>query len=168
MLNRPVLSDSVTPWTVALQTPPLSKRMLQARILEWVVMPSSRGSSQPRSPTLQEVSLPSEPPVKPKNTGVGSLSLLQGIFLIQESNLSLLHCTQILHQLRYQGFLAPMLIWGQITYQSLISSKVFYFLHMTGILHLLGFCIHNPWPGMSFASMSTARNAHKTQLQSSG
>ena len=40
-------------------------------------MPFSRGSSQPRSPTLQADSLPSEPPGKPKNTGVGSLSLLE-------------------------------------------------------------------------------------------
>ena len=31
-------------------------------------------------------SLPAEPPRKPKNTGVGSLSLLEGIFLTQESN----------------------------------------------------------------------------------
>jgi len=31
-----------------------------------------------RSPTLQVDSLPSEPPGKPKNTGVSSLSLLQG------------------------------------------------------------------------------------------
>ena len=37
----------VTPWTVARQAP-LSMRILQARILEWVAMPSSRGSSQPR------------------------------------------------------------------------------------------------------------------------
>ena len=29
----------------------------------------------------------SEPPGKPKNTGVGNLSLLQGIFLTQESKL---------------------------------------------------------------------------------
>ncbi|XP_070328622.1 COMM domain-containing protein 7 isoform X1 [Odocoileus virginianus] len=36
---------------------------------------------EPRSPTLQENSLPSEPQGKPKNTGVGGLSLLQ-----QESN----------------------------------------------------------------------------------
>ena len=34
---------------------------------------------KPRSPTLQADSLPSEPPGKPKDTGVGSLSLLQGI-----------------------------------------------------------------------------------------
>ena len=33
---------------------------------------------EPRSPALQADSLPSEPPVKPMNTGVGSLSLLQG------------------------------------------------------------------------------------------
>ena len=34
-----------------------------------------------------------------QNTGVGSLSLLQGIFLTQESNRGLLHCTRILYQL---------------------------------------------------------------------
>ena len=42
-----VMSDSVTPWTVARQAP-LSMGILQARILEWVAMPSSRGSSRPR------------------------------------------------------------------------------------------------------------------------
>ena len=36
---------------------------------------------------------------KPKNTGVGSLSLLQRIFQTQESNWSLLHCRWILYQL---------------------------------------------------------------------
>ena len=36
---------------------------------------------EPRSPVLQADSLPAEPPGKPQNTGVGSLSLLQGIFL---------------------------------------------------------------------------------------
>ena len=40
----------VAPWTVALQAP-LSMGTLQARILEWVAMPSSRGSSQPRDQT---------------------------------------------------------------------------------------------------------------------
>ena len=35
---------------------------------------------KPRSPALQADSLPAEPPGKPKNTGVGSLSLLQGNF----------------------------------------------------------------------------------------
>ena len=36
-----------------------------------------------------------------QNTGVGSLSLLQGIFPTQESNQSLLHCRLILYQLSY-------------------------------------------------------------------
>ena len=39
---------------------------------------------KPTSAALQADSLPSEPPGKPKNTGVGSLSLLQGIFPTQE------------------------------------------------------------------------------------
>ena len=64
--------------------------ILQARILEWVDFPFSRGSSQPgiepRSPTLQVDSLPTGPQGKPKNTRVGSKFLLWGIFLTQESN----------------------------------------------------------------------------------
>ena len=56
-----------------------------------------------RSPALQADSLPSEPPGKPKNTGEGSLCLLQGSFLIQELNWGLLHCRWILYQLRYPG-----------------------------------------------------------------
>ena len=36
-----------------------------------------------------------------QNTGVGSLSLLQGIFPTQELNQSLLHCRLILYQLSY-------------------------------------------------------------------
>ena len=56
---------------------------------------------EPRSPALQVDSLPAEPQGKPKSTGVSSLSLLQGIFKIQESNWGLLHCRQILYQLSY-------------------------------------------------------------------
>jgi len=50
--------------------------ILQARILEWVAMPSSTGSSQPRSPKLQEDSLTSEPPGKPSNKDISYLILL--------------------------------------------------------------------------------------------
>ena len=39
--------------------------ILQARILEWVTFPFSRGSSQSRSPALQVDSLPAEPQGKP-------------------------------------------------------------------------------------------------------
>ena len=55
------------------------------------------------SPTLQANSLPAEPQGKPKNTGVGSLSLLQRIFPTQELNQGLLHCSWILYQLSYEG-----------------------------------------------------------------
>ena len=41
---------------------------------------------------VQEDSLSSEPPGKPKNTGVDRLSLLQQIFPIWESNWDLPHC----------------------------------------------------------------------------
>ena len=52
-------------------------------------------------PVLQVGSLPAEPHGKPKNTGVGSLSLLQQIFQTQESNWRLLHHRWILYQLSY-------------------------------------------------------------------
>ena len=73
----------------------------------WLPLPSPGDlpdpGIKPRSLTLQVDSLPTEPPGKPKNTGVGSLSLLQQIFPTQESNQGLLHCRQILYQLSYQG-----------------------------------------------------------------
>ena len=78
----------------------------QARVLSGLPCPSPgdlpNPGIEPRSPTLQADSLPSEPPRKPKNTGVGSLSLLQGNFLTQEMNQGLLHCRRILYQLSYQ------------------------------------------------------------------
>ena len=77
--------------------------ILQARILAWVAFPFSRVSSQPRSPTLQADSLPAEPQGKPKNIEVGSLFLLQRIFLIQESKWDFLHCRWVLYQLSFQG-----------------------------------------------------------------
>ena len=57
---------------------------------------------KPRSSALHADSLLSELPGKPMNTGVDSLSLLQGIFLPQESNWGLLHYRRILYQLSYQ------------------------------------------------------------------
>ena len=79
--------------------------ILQARILEWVVVPFSRDSSQARdrthSPAFQADSLPAEPKGKPKDTGEDSLSLL-------------LHCRQILYQLSYQGSLNFHLVKGMV------------------------------------------------------
>ena len=65
--------------------------ILQARILEWLAVPLSRASSQPRNQT-QVSRIAAEPQGNPKNTEVGSLSLLQRIFLTQELNWGLLHC----------------------------------------------------------------------------
>ena len=82
--------------------------ILQAGILKCGSLSLSPGDLpnpgiEPRSPILQVDSLPAEPQLKPKNTGVGSLSLLQWIFPTQDSNRGFLHCRQILHQLSYQG-----------------------------------------------------------------
>ena len=81
--------------------------ILQARTLEWVACASPvdlpNPVIEPMSPVLQADSLPTEPPGKLKNTGVGSLSLLQGIFPTQESTWGLLHCRRIIYQLSYQG-----------------------------------------------------------------
>ena len=57
---------------------------------------------KPRSPALHADSLPAEPPRKPKNTGVDSLSLLQRIFQTQELNRALQHFRQC-----YQGSPIP-------------------------------------------------------------
>ena len=96
----------MTSWTVGCQDP-LSMGTLQARI-NWSGLPCSPSGDlpnpgvKPKSPALQADSLPSEPPGKPKNSGVGSLCLLQRNFLTQESNQGLLHCRWILYQLSYQ------------------------------------------------------------------
>ena len=62
-------------WTIVHKTP-LSMGILQEKILEWVVVPSSRGSSWPRDPNhcllslwyWQAGSLPLAPPGKPEST----------------------------------------------------------------------------------------------------
>ena len=103
------LQSCLTLWDPADGNPPGSPvpGILQGRTLEWVAMPSPgdcpNAGIEPRSPTLWADSLPSEPPGKPKNTGVGTLSLLQQIFRTQQSNQGLLHCKQILYHLSYQG-----------------------------------------------------------------
>ena len=94
-------ADSATPWTI--------QSMEFSRPEYWSGWPFlSPGDLpnpgiQPKSPTLQEDSLPAEPPGKPKNSEVGSLSLLQWIFLTQELNRGSWHCRQIFYQLSYQG-----------------------------------------------------------------
>ena len=77
--------------------------------LEWVAFPFSRGSSQPGDRTqVSRIAggfFTSWATREAQNTGVGSLSLLQQIFLTQKSNQGLLHCRWILYQLNYEGSL---------------------------------------------------------------
>ena len=56
-------------------------------------------SLRPYGPYPTRLLCPWESPGK--KTGVGSHSLLQGIFLTQGLNLGLLHCRQILYHLKY-------------------------------------------------------------------
>ena len=58
--------------------------------------------TEPGSPALQADALTSEPPGKPKHTGVGCHSLLQEIFPTQGLNPGLPHCRQTLYRLSYQ------------------------------------------------------------------
>ena len=99
-------------------------------MLEWVAIPFSRASSRPRdwtrvscvagrfftfwatsesescsvvSDSLWPHGLYSPWNSPGQNTGVGSLSFLQGIFPTQGLNPGLLHCRQILYQLSHKG-----------------------------------------------------------------
>ena len=116
----------MTQWTVACQTP-MSMGFSKARILEWVAMPFSKGSSWPRywthgiswvtgkfftaeseSHSVMSNSSRSHRLYSPwnplgQNTEIGSLSLLQGIFPTQGLNPGLPQCMQILYQLGLKG-----------------------------------------------------------------
>ena len=78
-----------TPWTVA-RLAPLS--MGFSRQEYWCGLPCPPPGDlpdpgiEPKSPTLQADSIPSEPPGKSKNTEVDCHAFLQGIFLTQGSN----------------------------------------------------------------------------------
>ena len=99
--SRSVVGLFVTPWTI--------QSMEFSRPEHWRGQPFPSSGNlpnpviEPRSPTLQADSLPTEPPGKPQNTGAGSLSLLQRIFPTQESNRGLLYGRYILYQLSYWG-----------------------------------------------------------------
>ena len=85
-----------TPWTVACQVPLPWGFSRDSPYWSGLPCPAPGDLLNPgielRSPTLQEDSLLSETSGKPKNTEVGSLFLLKGIFLTQELNWGLLYC----------------------------------------------------------------------------
>ena len=86
--------------------------IFQARILEWVAIRelqrSGCGKWKSKSKSLSRVWLFVSPWTSPwsspgHNTGVGRLSVLQGIFPTEKSNPGLLHCRWIVYQLSHQG-----------------------------------------------------------------
>ena len=120
VLSHSVKSDSATPWTIcslagsSVHRDPADKNtgvgchtLLQGF--------SQRGDQTHVSHIASGFFIP-EPPGKPRNTGVGSLSLFQGIFLTQELNWGLLHCRQSLYQLSYRGS-----SWTQVTYPHVLT-----------------------------------------------
>ena len=184
VLSGSVMSDSLTPhglqptrllcpWTIA-QHAPLSMGILQERILEWVPMPSSgdlpNPGSKSRFPPLQAVSLPCEPPGKPRNTGVGSLSLLQRNFLAQDSNWGLLHCRWILYQLSYLGSCRMGYTDSQISSQVSSSDQVRLYLTSGGgineFLAQLGLP-NKPWTG-NYIFGSNKKDCTLTSLDTQG
>ena len=109
--------------------------IIQARILEWGAISSSRGSSWPMDSThvsclagrfftgeSESHSVVSDslwpfgwytPWNSPgQNAGMGSLSFLQGIFPTQGSNPGLPHCRGIFYQLSHKGSPKATLEWS--------------------------------------------------------
>ena len=70
-----------------------------------------------------------------QNPGVGSLSLLQGLFPTQGSNPGLLHCRRILYQLSYQGSPQTQKIPSQIP-KDLLQILLHIMLHIMIQIHL--------------------------------
>ena len=58
-----------------------------------------------------------------QNTGVGSLSLLQGIFPTQGSNRGLLHCRWILYQLSHRGSPPCAIVGYLLTHLNLMPTS---------------------------------------------
>jgi len=69
-----------------------------------------------------------------QNTGVGSLSLLQGIFPTQGLNPGLPHCRRILYQLSHKGSKLIMVIWITFAHFSLLIPKMLMFTLVTSYL----------------------------------
>ena len=77
-----------------------------------------------------------------QNTGVGSLSLLQGIFPNQGLNPGLLHCRWILYQLSYEG--SPHLFYSCWN----LTQHLKCYLFLEPFLN----CLHSDWSSFSFES----------------
>ena len=101
MLSHSVMFDCLQPHGLLALQAPLPMGFSRQEYCSGLLCPPPgdlpNAGTEPRSPELQGDALLSELPRKPMNTGVGSLSLLQGNFLTQESKQSLLHFGWILY-----------------------------------------------------------------------
>ena len=89
-----------------------------------------------------------------QNIGLGSLSRLQGIFPIQESNQGHLYCKWILYQLSYQG--CPTLVFAGVACDFLLQG-IFptqglnpHLLHCMGILYYLSHQRSQIWKSLLY------------------
>ena len=153
--------------------------ILQARILEWAAISFYRGSSWPRDQTwvsciagrcftgwaTRETQSESDSVVSDclrphglyspwnstgQNTGVGSCSLLQGVFPNQGLNPGLLHCRQILYQLSHKG--RPFLRGLTVKF-----CKVIYEIYVCVFSYVQVFAASWSLPGSSVHGISQAR-----------
>ena len=76
-----------------------------------------------------------------KNTGVGSHSLLQGIFLTQGLNLSLRHCRYTLYHCATWELINPQIRYNQWMYPVFFLLLLLFLLYFT-LQYCIGFAIH--------------------------
>ena len=102
----------------SLQQAPLSMRFSRPRLLEWVIMPSSRGSPQPRDRTpascIAADSFPSEPPGEPQDC-LRLSPVCRGSASVSPENLWSWGKAHVAHRflLLPRGFKSSVLRWDQ-------------------------------------------------------
>ena len=85
-----------------------------------------------------------------KNTGVGSHSLLQRVFLTQGSNPRLLHCRQILYHLSHQSVLVLNIMVIQLLSSVQLLQPPWAVAHQASLF--MGFFRQEYWSGLPFPS----------------
>ena len=111
-------TTSLTSWSYSVGSDRLIKNACE-RVL-WVVVLS--GSLSVVSDSLRPHGPHSAWDSPGQNTGVGSLSLLQGIFPAQRSNPGLLHCRWILYKLSHKG--SPFVVLEKQKSKKYINVKI--------------------------------------------
>ena len=89
-----------------------------------------------------------------QNTGVGSLSLLQGIFPTQDLNPGLPHCRWILYQLSHKGSPCFRKVWCQ-------TSLLSYLLRVTRVSRSLLLL----WTSRPYCSLALATGSYKQRRE---